>query len=88
VHNCIRDGLDEGAHNIDYFLDTNKEFNNIRFYSTIYYLLFYIQAEKIGIYNEIDFKTNKNEFDWNQFPNLKMIKIGQIFLNIQNRICF
>jgi len=75
LHNCIGCGLDEGANNVNYFLETNKECNNIRYYLTIYSLLFYIQAEKIGvIYNEIGFRTHKNEFDWNQFPNLKMIK--------------
>lgn len=74
-HNCIGCNLEEGCLNI---LDFTQRFSggeNARTYLTIYSLLFYTLAERMGvIYEELGIITDKNKFDWTKFPVLRQIK--------------
>jgi hypothetical protein len=78
AHNCIGCNFDEGARNIQLFFKYNLDVNSERYFLTMYSLLFYLQAERLGvIYKEIGFvKTvrNKEVFDWLAFPELQRIK--------------
>lgn len=74
-HNCLPCNLTDGANLIRYFLKNNLTCESIRFFTNIYSVLLYQQAERFGvIYYQLDYKTNNNEFDWSQFPNLQIIK--------------
>jgi hypothetical protein len=74
-HNCLPCNLTDGANMILYFLENNSTCRNIKFFVNIYTLLLYQQAERFGvIYSQLGYKTQKNEFDWKQFPNLQIIK--------------
>jgi hypothetical protein len=74
-HNCIGCNFEEGCLNI---LDFVKQFSGtekVRTYLTIYTLLFYTLAERIGvIYKELGVIDNNGEFDWTQFPVMRHIK--------------
>lgn len=75
AHNCIGCNLEEGARAINYFLHSNTNCLNLQYYLNIYSFLFYAQAERLAvIYKEIGFTNEKLEFDWEKFPNLRMIK--------------
>lgn len=75
MHNCLPCNLTEGANLIRYFLNNNLTCENIEFFINIYTLLIYQQTERFGvIYFQLGYKTNNNEFDWSQFPNLQKIK--------------
>jgi hypothetical protein len=73
-HNCLPCNLTDGANLILSFLVNNLNCTNIRYFTNLYSILLYQQAERLGvIYYQLDYKTN-NEFDWSQFPNLQTIK--------------
>jgi hypothetical protein len=74
-HNCLPCNLTDGANLIRYFLEKNITCESIRFFVNIYSILLYQQAERFGvIYSQLGYITNKNEFDWSQFPNLQNLK--------------
>lgn len=74
-HNCLPCNLADGANLIQYFLKNNLNCENIRFFINTYSIILYQQAERFGvIYCQLDYRTNKNEFDWSLFPNLQKIK--------------
>lgn len=83
AHNCIGCNFEEGARNILLFFNFNKEVNSEKYFLTMYTLLFYLQAEKLGvIYKEIGYSKNsrgKIEFDWTLFPELQRIKFWANF---------
>lgn len=73
-HNCIGCNFEEGCLTILDFLKRFSGTTNIRAYLTIYSLLFYSQAERLGvIYRELGF-TADDKFDWERFPILRTIK--------------
>ncbi len=76
AHNCLGCNFEEGAKNISLFFKYNIETDSLRYFLTLYSMLFYIQAERLGvIYKELGFKVaNKDEFDWSAFPVLQRIK--------------
>jgi hypothetical protein len=75
-HNCIGCNFEEGARNILLFFRLNKETLSVRYFLTMYTLVFYLQAERLAvIYEELGYtQKGKTEFDWNRFPNLQNIK--------------
>lgn len=75
AHNCIGCNLAEGARHINiFFRNNNKDVSESYFLST-YTLLFYIQAERLGvIYKELGYINKRNEFDWESFPALLKLK--------------
>lgn len=74
-HNCLPCNLTDGANNILLFLENNLNCTNIRYFTNIYSILFYQQAERFGvIYSQLGYTTNKKEFNWNSFPNLQKVK--------------
>jgi hypothetical protein len=83
AHNCIGCNFEEGARNILLFFNYNKEVNSERYFLTMYTLLFYLQAEKLGvIYKEIGYSKmskGKIEFNWTSFPELQRIKFWANF---------
>lgn len=73
-HNCIGCNLYHVARIINKFLQLNKCEGDLGYYLMNYTLLFYLQAERLGvIYKEIGFISN-GKFDWSQFPVLQNIK--------------
>lgn len=73
-HNCIGCNFDEGCLTILEFLKRFSGSTNMLPYLTIYTLLFYAQAERMGvIYKELGYVSRDN-FDWGAFPNLALIK--------------
>lgn len=83
AHNCIGCNFEEGVRNILLFFTYNKEVNSERYFLTMYTLLFYLQAERLGvIYKEIGYNKTSNgkiEFDWTIFPELQRIKFWANF---------
>ena len=74
-HNCIGCNFEEGCLNILDFVEQFSGTEKVRNYLTIYTLLFYILAEKLGvIYKELNVISGKGEFDWIRFPVLRRIK--------------
>ena len=73
-HNCLGCNFNEGCSTILDFLQRFSGSSNVCSYLSIYTLLFYSQAERLGvIYKELGFCT-KNAFDWQSFPSLSLIK--------------
>ncbi|HEY1019100.1 MAG TPA: hypothetical protein VGE25_08890 [Sediminibacterium sp.] len=74
-HNCIGCNFEEGCLNILDFVEQFSGTEKVRTYLTIYTLLFYTLAERMGvIYKELNLVDNKGEFDWIRFPVLRRIK--------------
>ncbi len=74
-HNCIGCNLEEGCLNILDFVEQFSGTEKVRTYLTIYTLLCYILAERLGvIYKELGVISNNGEFDWTKFPVLRRIK--------------
>lgn len=79
-HNCLPCNLTDGANLIRYFLKSNIECENIRYFVNIYSILLYQQAERFGvIYFQLGYRNKKDEFDWSQFPNLQILKFWANF---------
>lgn len=74
-HNCIGCNLEEGARNIELFFKYNNEVESVKYFLTLYTLLFYLQAERLAvIYKEAGIINYDGKFDWSKFPVLQLIK--------------
>jgi hypothetical protein len=78
AHNCLSCNFKEGAKNIELFFEYNKNTNSRRYFLTLYSLMFYLQAERLGvIYKELGFNIEykgESKFNWTAFPKLQRIK--------------
>lgn len=75
LHNCVPCNLNYGINLIRYFLKTNLSCQHIKFFLNVYTNLLYQQAERFGVvYSKLGYVGSKNEFDWNRFPKLQIIK--------------
>ncbi len=74
-HNCIGCNLEEGARNIELFFKYNNQVESVKYFLTLYTLLFYLQAERLAvIYKEAGIIIYDGKFDWSKFPVLQRIK--------------
>ncbi len=76
-HNSIPCNLKDGAMLINKFFKNNLGETNIRYFITLYSLLFYLQAEKCAvIYLQLGYhqKGKLDKFKWEEFPTLQKIK--------------
>jgi hypothetical protein len=74
-HNSIPCNLTDGANLIVQFLKNNEDCKSIRYFVNIYSTFFYQQAERYAVvYEQLGITLKNGKFDWNQFPNLQLIK--------------